>query len=75
MIEIEHRIFLPRCDKISIVSRARSSGERNAVQKISGPVAQWLEHCPDKTGVGGSIPPGPTIKNSANAGFFVAEKK
>ena len=28
--------------------------------KLSGLVAQWLEHTLDKRGVGGSNPPGPT---------------
>ncbi len=36
----------------------------------SGCVVQWLERCPDKTEVGGSIPPTPTNSKPPFGGFW-----
>ena len=41
--------------------------QQKCLHLISGPELSWLEHSPDKTGVSGSNPLGPTISRGAVA--------
>jgi hypothetical protein len=40
--------------------------------RVNAPVAQWIEYCPPKAGVAGSIPAGRTNSHKAFSGFPVS---